>query len=68
MSGRRCRVVFSYAPQHDDELPLCVGQTIEVLQEVEEGWWKGVLDGQVEDARNILNIIEFVVYLFYNIG
>ncbi|XP_063595928.1 SH3 domain-containing kinase-binding protein 1-like isoform X4 [Penaeus indicus] len=47
MSGRRCRVVFSYAPQHDDELPLCVGQTIEVLQEVEEGWWKGVLDGQV---------------------
>ncbi|KAK8387485.1 hypothetical protein O3P69_018198 [Scylla paramamosain] len=47
MVGRRCRVVFSYTPQHDDELPLCVGQTINVLQEVEEGWWKGVLDGQV---------------------
>ncbi|XP_068238236.1 SH3 domain-containing kinase-binding protein 1-like isoform X11 [Palaemon carinicauda] len=47
MGGRRCRVVFSYAPQHDDELPLCVGQTITILQEVEEGWWKGVLDGQV---------------------
>lgn len=47
MVGRRCRVVFSYAPQHDDELPLCVGQTINVLQEVEEGWWKGILDGQV---------------------
>lgn len=47
MGGRRCRVVFSYTPQHDDELPLCVGQTINVLQEVEEGWWKGVLDGQV---------------------
>ncbi|KAG0714415.1 SH3 domain-containing kinase-binding protein 1 [Chionoecetes opilio] len=46
MVGRRCRVVFSYAPQHDDELPLCVGQTINVLQEVEQGWWKGVLDGQ----------------------
>lgn len=40
-------MVFSYTPQHDDELPLCVGQTINVLQEVEEGWWKGVLDGQV---------------------
>ncbi|XP_066965241.1 SH3 domain-containing kinase-binding protein 1-like isoform X7 [Macrobrachium rosenbergii] len=47
MGGRRCRVVFSYAPQHDDELALCVGQTITILQEVEEGWWKGVLDGQV---------------------
>ncbi|KAK7081752.1 SH3-domain kinase binding protein 1, partial [Halocaridina rubra] len=47
MGGRRCRVVFSYAPQHDDELPLCVGQTITILQEVEEGWWKGVLNGQV---------------------
>lgn len=49
MGGRRCRVVFSYTPQHDDELPLCVGQTITVLQEVEEGWWKGVLDGQVSE-------------------
>lgn len=48
MGGRRCRVVFSYAPQHDDELALCVGQTITILQEVEEGWWKGVLDGQVK--------------------
>ncbi|XP_045607993.1 SH3 domain-containing kinase-binding protein 1 isoform X3 [Procambarus clarkii] len=47
MGGRRCRVVFSYNPQHDDELTLCVGQTITILQEVEEGWWKGVLDGQV---------------------
>ncbi|KAK4322011.1 hypothetical protein Pmani_007228 [Petrolisthes manimaculis] len=47
MGGRRCRVVFSYSPQHDDELPLCVGQTITILQEVEEGWWKGILDGQI---------------------
>ncbi|CAL4092711.1 unnamed protein product, partial [Meganyctiphanes norvegica] len=47
MGGRRCRVVFSYAPQHDDELGLTVGETINVLQEVEEGWWKGVLNGQV---------------------
>ncbi|XP_076028649.1 E3 ubiquitin-protein ligase SH3RF1-like isoform X9 [Oratosquilla oratoria] len=46
-AGRRCRVVFSYIPQHDDELQLNVGDTLTVIEEVEEGWWKGHLKDQV---------------------
>ncbi|XP_064071482.1 SH3 domain-containing kinase-binding protein 1-like [Vanessa tameamea] len=37
----RCRAVFSYQPANPDELPLCVGDVLEVLGEVEEGWWYG---------------------------
>ncbi|XP_056414491.1 SH3 domain-containing kinase-binding protein 1 isoform X2 [Hyla sarda] len=43
---RRCQVAFSYIPQNEDELELKVGEIIEVLGEVEEGWWEGVLNGK----------------------
>ena len=49
-TGRQCRAVFSYAPQHDDELSLTEGDVLELLQEVEEGWWKGELKGQVRSV------------------
>jgi SH3 domain-containing kinase-binding protein 1 len=39
-------VAFSYLPQNDDELELKVGDIIEVVGEVEEGWWEGVLNGK----------------------
>ncbi|XP_062907148.1 SH3 domain-containing kinase-binding protein 1 isoform X2 [Mobula hypostoma] len=44
--SRRCQVAFSYTPQNDDELELKIGEIIEVLGEVEEGWWEGVLNGK----------------------
>uniref|UniRef100_T1J3V5 SH3 domain-containing protein n=1 Tax=Strigamia maritima TaxID=126957 RepID=T1J3V5_STRMM len=44
---RKCRVIYSYTPVNEDELELDVDNTIEVLEEVEEGWWKGVLNGRV---------------------
>ncbi|XP_069617613.1 SH3 domain-containing kinase-binding protein 1 isoform X1 [Ranitomeya imitator] len=43
---RRCQVAFSYIPQNEDELELKVGEIIEVLGEVEEGWWEGILHGK----------------------
>ncbi|XP_032512719.2 SH3 domain-containing kinase-binding protein 1 isoform X1 [Danaus plexippus] len=43
----RCRAVYSYQPANPDELPLCVGDVLEVLNEVEEGWWKGRRSGRV---------------------
>lgn len=43
---RRCQVAFSYMPQNEDELELKVGEIIEVLGEVEEGWWEGILNGR----------------------
>ncbi|XP_014837673.1 PREDICTED: SH3 domain-containing kinase-binding protein 1 isoform X4 [Poecilia mexicana] len=44
---RRCKASFSYAPQHEDELELKVGDVIEIIAEVEEGWWEGVLNGKI---------------------
>uniref|UniRef100_A0A1A7X998 Osteoclast-stimulating factor 1 n=1 Tax=Iconisemion striatum TaxID=60296 RepID=A0A1A7X998_9TELE len=44
---RRCKAAFSYVPQHEDELELKVGDVIEVIAEVEEGWWEGFLNGKV---------------------
>ncbi|KAJ2952251.1 hypothetical protein O0L34_g4528 [Tuta absoluta] len=43
----RCRAVFSYQPANPDELPLCVGDQLDVLGEVEEGWWQGRRQGRV---------------------
>ncbi|XP_037550364.1 SH3 domain-containing kinase-binding protein 1 [Nematolebias whitei] len=44
---RRCKAAFSYAPQHEDELELKVGDVIEIITEVEEGWWEGYLNGKI---------------------
>ncbi|XP_035268778.1 SH3 domain-containing kinase-binding protein 1 isoform X2 [Anguilla anguilla] len=43
---RRCRAAFSYIPQNEDELELKIGDIIEILGEVEEGWWEGSLNGK----------------------
>ncbi|XP_069045992.1 SH3 domain-containing kinase-binding protein 1 isoform X2 [Lepisosteus oculatus] len=43
---RRCKAAFSYVPQNEDELELKIGDIIEVLAEVEEGWWEGTLNGR----------------------
>ncbi|XP_028823616.1 SH3 domain-containing kinase-binding protein 1 isoform X7 [Denticeps clupeoides] len=43
---RRCMAAFSYLPQNEDELELKIGDVIEVLAEVEEGWWEGYLNGK----------------------
>lgn len=45
--GRRCKALFSYSPSHEDELSLAVGDEIQWLGEVEEGWWRGKLAGKV---------------------
>ncbi|XP_060717294.1 SH3 domain-containing kinase-binding protein 1 isoform X3 [Tachysurus vachellii] len=44
---RRCKAAFSYIPQNEDELELKIGDVIEVLGEVEEGWWEGSLNGKI---------------------
>jgi hypothetical protein len=51
-SGRRCKVLFSYVPANKDELKLEVDDVIDVLSEVEEGWWKGRLGDKV----SVMNI------------
>ena len=43
---RRLKVLFSYTPEQDDELALQVGDIIDFVAEVEDGWWKGSLNGK----------------------
>ncbi|XP_078069007.1 CD2-associated protein isoform X2 [Mustelus asterias] len=39
-----CEALFDYIPQNEDELEIKTGDVIEVIDEVEEGWWKGTLN------------------------
>ncbi|KAK2902799.1 hypothetical protein QQF64_010347 [Cirrhinus molitorella] len=44
---RKCEVAFPYTPTHEDELELVVGETIEILREIEDGWWMGKRNNQI---------------------
>ncbi|KAK2716630.1 hypothetical protein QYM36_006941 [Artemia franciscana] len=44
---RKCVALFSYAPQHEDELALAVGDSVDFIEEVEEGWWRGSHQGKI---------------------
>lgn len=46
-NSRKCKVLFSYKPANRDELELNIDDVIEVLGEVEEGWWKGELRNEI---------------------
>ena len=58
-SGRRCRVLFSYNPVNEDELALQVDDEIDILAEVEEGWWKGRLGETVSIINLFVNVLIF---------
>lgn len=44
--NRRCKAVYSYTQNNNDELSLAVGDIIDFIEEVEEGWWRGKLHGK----------------------
>ncbi|TKS82377.1 CD2-associated protein [Collichthys lucidus] len=44
---RKCEVAYAYNPMNEDELMLEVGETIEIIREIEDGWWMGVKNGKV---------------------
>ncbi|KAL8614530.1 hypothetical protein ACOMHN_014109 [Nucella lapillus] len=44
---KKCKVLFDYKAENEDELDLTVGQTIDFNKEVEDGWWEGSVDGKV---------------------
>uniref|UniRef100_A0A8C1T2I2 Osteoclast-stimulating factor 1 n=1 Tax=Cyprinus carpio TaxID=7962 RepID=A0A8C1T2I2_CYPCA len=44
---RKCEVAFPYTPAHEDEMELVVGETIEILREIEDGWWMGKKNNQI---------------------
>uniref|UniRef100_G3U5I3 SH3 domain-containing protein n=1 Tax=Loxodonta africana TaxID=9785 RepID=G3U5I3_LOXAF len=44
---RWCKVNFNYNPEQADELKLQAGEIVEVLKEIEDGWWLGQKNGQL---------------------
>ncbi|KAG1948191.1 SH3 domain-containing protein 21 isoform X2 [Pimephales promelas] len=44
---RKCEVIFPYTSLHEDELELVVGETIEIIREIEDGWWMGKKNNQI---------------------
>ncbi|XP_058992151.1 SH3 domain-containing protein 21 isoform X3 [Mustela lutreola] len=44
---RWCKVNFNYIPEQADELKLQAGETVEVIKEIEDGWWLGKKNGQL---------------------
>jgi hypothetical protein len=57
---KRCRVLYSYQPKHEDELELKVDDIVEFESEVEDGWWKGNL------VNNCLLFFRIIQKLFFN--
>uniref|UniRef100_H3C554 Osteoclast-stimulating factor 1 n=1 Tax=Tetraodon nigroviridis TaxID=99883 RepID=H3C554_TETNG len=43
---RQCKVLFEYNPLNEDELELKIGDIVDILEEVEEGWWSGSINGK----------------------
>ncbi|XP_036207134.1 SH3 domain-containing protein 21 isoform X3 [Myotis myotis] len=46
-SPKWCKVNFSYSPEQADELKLQAGEVVEVIKEIEDGWWLGKKNGQL---------------------
>ncbi|XP_047244389.1 CD2-associated protein isoform X2 [Girardinichthys multiradiatus] len=43
---KQCKVEFEYQPVNEDELELKVGDVVDIIEEVEDGWWSGSLNGK----------------------
>ena len=41
------KVIFGHDAESDDELSLKEGELVEVLDQEDDGWWKGLLNGKV---------------------
>ncbi|KAM4579579.1 SH3 domain-containing protein 21 isoform 2-T2 [Odontesthes bonariensis] len=44
---RKCEVAYAYTPQNEDEMELALGETVEIIGEIEDGWWMGLKNGKV---------------------
>ncbi|XP_046574463.1 SH3 domain-containing kinase-binding protein 1-like isoform X2 [Haliotis rubra] len=43
---KKCKVMFDYTPENEDELELKEGEIIDFVREVEDGWWEGSYNGR----------------------
>ncbi|XP_029968529.1 nostrin [Salarias fasciatus] len=42
----QCKALYSFTPEHDDELALKEGDLLNIYSKEENGWWYGALNGQ----------------------
>ncbi|CAG5865567.1 unnamed protein product [Menidia menidia] len=42
----KCKALYSFTPEHQDELALREGDLIDIYAKEENGWWFGALNGQ----------------------
>ncbi|XP_028846652.1 nostrin isoform X1 [Denticeps clupeoides] len=42
----RCRALYDFTSERDDELRMKEGDTIDIFQKGDDGWWFGALNGQ----------------------
>ncbi|CAI5656136.1 nostrin isoform X2 [Oreochromis aureus] len=42
----KCKAIYSFTPEHDDELALNEGDLLDIYSKEENGWWFGMLNGQ----------------------
>lgn len=59
VAGKKAKVTFEYEAHDEDELTLHVGEVIEVICEVEDGWWRGNLNGTIGLLPS--NFVELIV-------
>ena len=59
VAGKKAKVTYEYEAYDDDELTLHVGDVIDVICEVEDGWWRGSLNGTIGLLPS--NFVELVV-------
>ncbi|CAN9497786.1 unnamed protein product [Ophioblennius macclurei] len=41
----KCKALYSFTPEHDDELALKEGDLLNIFSKEENGWWYGALNG-----------------------
>lgn len=46
MAGKKAKVGFDYDAENSDELTIKVGEIVEIIREVEDGWWEGSIHGR----------------------
>lgn len=42
----KCKAIYSFTPEHDDELALNEGDLLDIYSKEENSWWFGMLNGQ----------------------
>ncbi|XP_008276896.1 LOW QUALITY PROTEIN: nostrin [Stegastes partitus] len=42
----KCKALYDFTPEHDDELTLKEGDLLDIYSKEENGWWFGTLNGQ----------------------